>query len=418
MAVMIGVFWDSIGIVLAPKWVLRNAIMATLEQMQSRFSHHPLKIIMEELNENGRLSADLSFSVEDSGSNTMNGNIRLNVDIPNNQLYGEGSLGLKDEELDLMLYLDSSKMVMKRDRTSNGIAYGIRYDRFSEDIRKIPLLSVLIDDSVFDTWEKKILQVQSTVDFDFSVPQLPNISDDKINKLLWGVLLLPCSVEKLPCQDNKGRSCYQLCYKITPERLGMASDGAESTWAVSFTLCENELIQVDIFAQNGPLKTTVRFTCSENASVGPMRLQMLSEGQGTRREGALFATAKVGEKHISETWILYDDFDCMEKKGSFAYTWYPETGDLEFRSPPSDPITMVFRTDRNGIYLESKDWGAILSQFRKEWCNKLVGKTVQAAVTVRNGEPLKIPECKYLDSWSMEELLQILADIKLFLCAM
>ena len=96
MAVMIGVFWESIGIVLAPKWVLRNALVATLEQMQSRFSHHPLKIIMEELNENGRLSADLSFSVEDSGSNTMNGNIRLNVDIPNNQLYGEGSLGLKD----------------------------------------------------------------------------------------------------------------------------------------------------------------------------------------------------------------------------------------------------------------------------------------------------------------------------------
>ena len=414
---LVSVFWDSVGIRIAPKWILRNAVKAAVEQLEIRFADHPLRVLAKAMDGSGRFTADVAYAMGEGTENAVTGNVLLKLDFHEKQFYGEVFLDENRANKDLIVYMDPSVMAIGGNRFSDSTAYGIRYDRFSEDIRKIPLLSVLVDDSVFDAWENRILWVKNTVEREYSIPEFYMLSEEMIDNLLLGILLLPCTVEKVSSADGTENCCYAMRYRITPESLEKVWDGLEDTWDVSFVLHKNRLVEVNVAAENNGSLQQYRITGTPDLTKGPLRLQVKTECSGKGSAFSVYTVANNTQNHISESWQIYSDYAGDVRKTGFSYCWYPQTGDMVISTPSSKAISLVLRSEETGFSVSTNDWGEILAAYPNKLSSKLNAKAIQGTVAIRKGGPVSAPECKYLDTWSLEELLQLIVDMKSLFCS-
>ena len=407
-----GVFWDSIGIYIAPKWVLRNAAMTVFEQLETRFSNHPVRLLTQPFDGSDRFLTELDFRTEAPGAHAISGDLSLQLDLSGRKMQAVGTMESNKQKTELMLYLDPSVMVIGTDKDPGSIRYGIHYDSFREDIRNIPHLSAVIEESVFTAWEQKLLYVKNAVDRDYSLPELPFVSADTVNKLLWGLVFMPCTIERIPCAEGYPMQCCRITYELSPERLRAYWSGAEGGLKVSFVLHRNKLIQLDAAAENGESLRQYSFTCTDNAAEGPLVLQLASVRGGIREEACYSVTTKAGENQFSESWVIYRDYEGSEPVGQFAYTWYPQTGDMQIITPSADPISLNLKCCETGICIASKEWSRIISGIWHR--NSYLGeqRQISGTVTFRNGDSITVPDCVYLEDWSLEQLFQLLATLK------
>ena len=412
LVLLIVVSWEFIGVRLVPKWVLRNALSTAIEQLDHRFANHPVRILTEKIDFSDPLQMDFRFSAEKNNVDSVNGNLLLKLDISQKRWYGEGSVGSGQNNEDMMLYLDPSEVVVGRGRSSVTTAYGIRYDCFSEDIRRIPYLAMLVGEGVFDAWEEKLLQVKDAADADIYVPQLPEVTDEMVQSVLLGILVLPCTVESVPCSSGERNCCYKIDYHIAPETLRNVLSGLNTAWDISFVLHNNRLVQIDAAAEDGTSAERYRVACSTDIASGPLKIQVFRKQNGMSRAFSVCVVTKAGQNHISETWEIGMDFDGTVRKNGFSYTWHPETGEMNVYIPSKEPLSIRFLPQENGISLFSKDWSQILDLSGIEWGKKLKDQMIHGTLAVRNGGAVTVPQCKYLDQWSVEELLRLLADLK------
>lgn len=400
------------GIYITPKWVLRNAVLTAYKQLEVRFSHHPARFIVQTLNKDGRIAAELDFCAEEPGVYPITGDASLYLDLPGRKMQTMATVESDQQKEELMLYLDQNEMVIGTDLNPESIRFGIHYDSFREDIRQVPYLSEVVAESVFEEWDRKLLNLKAVTDWNYSLPHIPSVSADSVSNLLWGLVFAPCSIERIPCSDFAPNHCCRVTYELSQERLRVCRNGADGNMRVSFLIHGNRLVQLDAAAESGEAHWQCRITFAENAEEGALRFQVEALRSGIREEGSCFVTSKVGENRYAESWAFYKDFDGKVPSSQFLYIWQPKTGDMQVFWQSEEPMSLNLKMDENRICMVSDEWQRLLSGI---WHSSFVfwdQKQISGSVVLQSAGPVPVPKCIYPEEWSLEQLFQLLASLK------
>ena len=93
--------------------------------------------------------------------------------------------------------------------------YGITYDTFSSDVRSFPLLSRLIPSATLSKLDSSVEKLQVYMNRTRQIPQLPEVQEEDIHKLILGLLVLKSDVHKETLTvDGQSLECLRFDYSV------------------------------------------------------------------------------------------------------------------------------------------------------------------------------------------------------------
>lgn len=407
----VAAFWNTISIYVAPKAVLTAALSNTVSQLQERLRQSPVTILANTLNSEGQYTAQMRIDTENSLVGEIAYDMSVQLDAPSNRLLAEGTSTTSSGVMDLSLYLDKDFMAVSSENLLKGAYYGITYDTFSSDIRSVPLLSLFISDQVLSQWQESISGIQTQMSHNYQIPEIPEMTEADIQKLLTAVLLLDSDVERIEMQvGEENVECYRITYSAEGEEVmemlsylmdtGDASDGVLSA---AFCVYDNQVIHVQLQGHAG-----------ENSILYMLELPPEMQGTITLRasltengEDSGFCSRYDTEEssgYLNETWAFYPDFKGAEEGTLISYRWEPSAGELVLSG--EEPVTLYLTETEGGFRMETDSFHQLVKGESKE-----VSAPASCTMTVSEGSTIETPGYKNLDQWSLEDLLTLLGGV-------
>mgnify|MGYP002551314622 CR=1 FL=1 len=232
-----------------------------------------------------------------------------------------------DSKLQMLLQLkDQAEIVIvisAEDIVSNKVRgdYGITYDTFSSDVRSFPLLSRLIPSATLSKLDSSVEKLQVYMNRTRQVPQLPEVQEEDIHKLILGLLVLKSDVHKETLTvDGQSLECLRFDYSATGEQAGtllgylMDTGGlSQGDINASFYLYGKTLVAVRCDGRAGENRAALRLDLGLDAAQGDVSIavEKLENGEksafsykiGARgADGAHTETAAFGTQSISCDW--------------------------------------------------------------------------------------------------------------------
>ena len=412
VAILTVVFWDAVVLYVAPKVVLKTALTQTVESLKNRFREDPIWILLDAAEPEGQYTADVKLDTTYDVLGATSFDMTVSTDLSANQIEAVGTVKTANAVLPLTVYLDSQFMSVASDDLLGGNRYGITYETFGSDIRSIPLLSFLIPEATLQEWETSVSDVQKAMQFDYAVPQIPEVSPEDMQKLMLGILALPCKAEQeeLLMQGNP-YECRKLTYSADGEAvtgiLGQVWNGAEEgngSVAVSFWLWEKTLIKVDVDAASGDNRLAIALELGTDPAVSPLSLEITQLKNGVQEKTAVMVQTQWIDNWYLQSWNIRTG----EEGRAISYHWNSADNRLKlFLDGQDEAIEMKLAETETGIYLETKDLAQLLSGLSKEK-GKDSETDIFCAATISKGAEMTTPEYKNLDQWSLKDLMVLL----------
>lgn len=413
LLVMAVVFGGAAGRKISAKSQLTSALSHVFSQLEERFRDDPLLIIAECYDPEGKYTVDLEAVTNQDMLGTITYNMTVGTDLKAHRFHGEGIAHTGKQDIDLSFYLDSDFMAASSDELVAGEYYGITYDTFSSDLRKIPLLDLIINDTLLVRWDNSVQKIQEQVCHEYSLPQIPEFNQGEMRKLLLGIAAMPCELRKVNISIGETvLSCTELDYIINMDqvawllsRLTGDADENNGTAHFSFFLYEDALVR---FRFSGMAGETPFQYCFD-LSLDPLNDPLTITGSNDANQSmSVTVSTQRSENQYAENWDIHTVAEGEERDRSFSFDWSPQSGALNFRSGKLPvPVALNLQKAQSGVRLETED---LLSLIRMMLQEEIVSPSdVSAVMTVSRGSAIEAPAYKNLDQWSMQDFLTMLA---------
>jgi len=202
---------------LSPRMTLSNAADDALSMLEQRLGESPVPILAKGYDESGRNTTSLALTVSDGVQYDM----QVQTDLTSNQILADGTIRIDGKALNLSAYLDKEFAAITSEDLFKGGYYGITYDTFSSDVRSFPLLSRLIPSATLSKLDSSVEKLQVYMNRTRQIPQLPEVQEEDIHKLILGLLVLKSDVHKETLTvDGQSLECLRFDYSATGEQAG------------------------------------------------------------------------------------------------------------------------------------------------------------------------------------------------------
>ena len=261
---------------LSPRMALSNAADDALSKLEQRLAESPVPILAKGYDESGRNSTSLELAVSDGVQYDM----QVQTDLTANQILADGTIRIDGKTLNLSAYLDKEFAAITSEDLFKGGYYGITYDTFSSDVRSFPLLSRLIPSATLSKLDSSVEKLQEYMNRTRQIPQLPEVQEEDIHKLILGLLVLKSDVHKEALTvDGQSLECLRFDYSATGEQAGtllgylMDTGGlSQGDITASFYLCDKTLVAVRCDGRAGENRAALRLDMGQDAARGDVSI--------------------------------------------------------------------------------------------------------------------------------------------------
>ena len=412
---LLAVFWDGIVIYVAPKSVLTTALYDAMEDLQTRYEKSPVSMLAEYIAEDGQYTARMELNTEHKLLGPVTYDMTVQADTMENRLAADGVINTAQKELDMRLYLDRDFMSVSSGNLLGGTDYGITYATFPEDIRSLPLISVLIGESTLSEWEGSVADIQSVMNRSYRIPELPEISTGDIQRAMLAVMLLPSQVDRVEMAVwGVYDECYRISYSAKGDQVAQVltymmdtGDGSDAQLHASFYLYKEDLVMMQLNGQAGgnSIQCALEFML-DSATTRTLRYAV-KEG-GTEQGFCLRHEAQSNNGYLDESWTLYPDFAAEGEGSTLRYRWEPVMGELVLYLQPTVTLN-VFKTDA-GLNIQTGQFNLlmdVLSGEEPDWDEE----DVSCNLVLQKGAQITTPTYKNISQWSLEDVAALLGNI-------
>ncbi len=410
-------FWDAILIRIAPKTMMTSALVKLFAQMEERFQDDPLLVVAKSVNSDGQYAADMTLETENNILGAITYDMEVYTDGTAHRFFANGSVAASEKTLDLSAYLDADFMAVSSEDLLNGNYYGITYSTFAADVRKIPLLSFLVSDSLLSQWNDSVLDIQKKVSRTYAVPKIPELSSEDLEALLLGIVTVQCQVEKCSVLlDGNTVSCYRLDYNASGEQVdaflseitdGACGDGATVT--ASFYLYQNTIVRIVLACEEDGSVFSYGLDLGTDPAQDAIILHSIRTKDKDTEEWSAVVTTQHSEGFYAESWDIYKTTGGTGSQVSICFEWNTESGDLILETD-TEKLQLNLTKTEDGFRLETDDFAQLLRiwNLRSEDDSN---KQISCVLNVRKGAEIVTPDYRNLDQWSMSDFLVLVSGI-------
>lgn len=410
-------FWDAILIRVAPKMVLTTALNDLFFQLEQRFQGNPLLIVSGSLDPEGKYTVDMDLETERELLGPVTYDMTLQTNGMAHQLLAKGTASTSSKAVDLSLYLDSDFMAVSSVDLVGGIYYGITYDTFAADMRQIPFMNYLINDSLLQKWESSIQEIQANMGRTYALPGFPETSPEDLRKTLMGIAALPCKAQKCAISlSDITVTGYKLDFSVSGQQIkqllsGMtdSTDIGEGTAAVSFYLYENSIVKIDLLYEAEGSSLQYCLDLGQNPLENLLSLQGTQRKNGEGNKLAITVATQNEENQYTETWNIQQGSD---DPLIIAFTWNPLSGDMTLKtSVAAQPCLLNLSETENGFRMTTDDLLNLVNALSPNEQTTQKDDKISCVMNVSRGSEIVTPAYKNLDQWSMEDFLVLLNGV-------
>lgn len=414
-AMVMVVFWDAIVIYIAPKSVLTTALSGAMDDLQTRYENSPVSMFAEHIAPDGQYTAKMDLDMDNEMLGPVSCQMTVQADTVNNQFAAEGVAYTDQYDLDMRLYLDRDFMSISSEDLLGGHDYGITYDTFPEDIRSIPLASVLIGERTLSEWDASIASIQSEMNRSYRLPEAPEISTEDIQRAMLAVMLLPSHVEQVEMPVwGIYESCYRVSYSAKGDQVAQVlgylmdiGDGADAQVHASFYLHKKELVMMQLNGEAGgnSIQCALEFMLDSPTS----RTLRYAVQEGNAEQGfCLRHEAQSSNGYMNESWTLYPNFGAEGEGQELRYRWEPVMGELVVYLQPAVTLN-IFETDE-GLNIQTDHFHWLMDAISGTEPD-LEAKPVSCNLILQKGAQITTPTYKNISQWAIEDLFVLLGSI-------
>lgn len=412
VGILLVVFWDLLGIYVAPNTMLTQAVTKAVSRLEERFNSNPLRMVIQTLDPDGKQTADVEIKTQHHLLGEINYDFALQTD--HNRVYTQGSASVSDQKLDVSLFLNGDFMAVSSAELTNNIFYGITYDTFSEDIHRIPLLKWFVSESLFSRWEGAVLRIRDQMRrSDFRSP-LPQLSEKEWNMLLAALLAMPSDMERSAAFiDSKETDCHKITYRISGTQVAevlkqyLGYDRQQIAVTASFYLFEEALVMIDMVLKTESETIHARFTLGTDPAEDPLKIVWSTEAEGKTDHYAVCVNTRRTENTYGEDWLFRHGTDETAIDFLVSYVWNPKTGNMALTDGDGDVISLCLTETDTGFRLQTAQFKALCSIFAGSDLFDSP-KEAECTMSVRKGSDFVTPTYKNPDQWTIEDLVMLL----------
>ncbi len=410
VVLLLGSFWDTAKVYLAPKTVLTEALANTAQALGTRFGGSPVHVLTKGFDRSLRNTIQLKMTRPEALLGDVQYDMTLMTQLSPRRILGSGTAAAGDRVLDLGLYLDDDFAAITSVGLLGGGYYGITYDTFSQDIRKNGILAFLIGEETLSEWEASMDDLQQTM---WNTLELPEFSREDLKMAMLGLLALRPEVTRETVDLSRGmRECFRLRFQVKGELIRTAAEMADMPLPV--VLDDNSLLTADFYLAEGYV---VR-CCLELTGPDAMAIALTGDTQPVT-DCLMLDFSRGNGEHLGLTLNtvssdkLYTEEITVRKKAEVCtmhYSWNSETGDgqLSHSGAAGKTVTALnLMPTENGFRIQTDDLDALLA-ILGEGEDKA---DTHATLTVTKGSDFAAPDYKNLDQWSMEDVLSLLGGL-------
>lgn len=385
----IAVFQDTLVMYFFPQIPIGEALERTLAGLEEHIQDSPLPILLRGYEENGCNTIYAELSTEGS----QIGSLQIETDLEGNQLQLRGAFPEGSKLPNLDLYMNQDFVALTSQSLLQGGYYGITYETFPQDLRSIPLVSLLVSEELKEEWEASVQDLQRMMNQSISLPAIPDISISQLKTALLGLWVLRPDVSTVTKKiSGQPVPCYQVTYRVEGETakflwekaLQLRYTGNEEI-RLTFYLHQKSLVQLELNARAGDQHADCLLAMEQDTL--SLRID--------KTEGTLSGTISQEGEWSNSTLRLND--------AVYSYQWNSQTGDMVLNLPQKEPIALNLTEAENGFRVQSRELEDLTKNGLFADCDW--------DVTVTKGSDIVKPPYKNLDSWSMEDLLIFLNGI-------
>ena len=413
--VFIAVFWDAVLIHIAPKAVLTGALTDVFAQLEERFRDDPVLILLKNIDPDGKYTADIEVTATTSPLGTVDYNIHLQTNGIEHQLYAEGNMVTANTPLTLSWYADAEFTAVASNDLTGGSYYGITYDTFSEDIRSIPLLSFFISSKTLSQWDSSVHSLQEKVKQNWTVPQIPEMSEEDMQKFLLGILAFPCDIEKASISiDDSSLECYAISYSASGEQvdtfLSSTPYGENASVTVIFYLYENKLVKVQFSCASANQSVLYGLELGQNPLENTLYLHRTINDNGTLDGFSLSVDTQRAEDQYLEAWCYCQTQDGVTQNTELEFEYCLSDGAMKLvRNGNSKELNLSLLETDNGFRIQTENLEYVLYLLAGNTID--VDSPISGTVTVTKGCQITTPAYKNLNQWSLDDFWTLLGGI-------
>lgn len=390
------------------RMILCKTVSETINELEEMIRQSPVYILSETLSDEQGNTAEADISMTD----TPVGDIHLNMKVlvRNQNLMTSGTMRKSEDKTDFSVYLDQNTLAVSSDLLNEGY-YGITFDTFMEDLRRIPMLSWIINENTAKVWDDSIQNLRKKLTKPRSVPDLTNLDAFHETDLTGLLMVMPVQINRTELIQNGATvPVMRMVYEFRADRLPESIKAFFTPYALanmevtaSFYLQKQEFVMAEIQLQNGKKVTNMLIEKNITASTETTNLSLLLNGAGEQQETSI--AFECGEIR-KEQWNFSDTQNAMR---SVSILWDHKSGEM-ILSDDEEAFALVFQERENGFAFQSEDFRCLLEMFGFENSMKSSWKAVGSVTVTKGGNPRK-PEYKNLDQWSFEDFLILLDGI-------
>lgn len=409
-------FGDVLYLRIAPKAVLTTALRTTVSQLETRFRDDPLRILFNILEPEGKYTADIVLDAE-----SANYDLSVQVNGKNKQVFSEGYVKIGNTQLDVSCYLDPDFMAVSSDKLVDGLFYGITYDTFAEDVRKIPLLDFFISDKKLRQWDTSIKDIQRKINQHKIVQPLPEISKDDFRAVMLGILAMPCEIETTTVSiGDSAVQCQAVTYRIH-KNSGEALQAllpvfGDSSFDITFYLEERSLVKINLNVLSGGQNERYEVLLGQNPSEDALSLRKTKNMDGLITCYEMRVETHRTEGVYSEKWsMLRSEAEKGSENHEIQFAYQLDNGKTQLTIDNQKPFTFMLSEKENGIQLQSDDFSQILQILQCDTKFLIVDEPLSGRISVVKGSQISVPVYKNLDKWDLEDFWNLLSGVSSFL---
>ena len=417
IGILAAIFWDAIMIRVAPKAVLSSALSDVFSQLETRFQDNPLVTLVKFIDPEGKYTANVNLETSNPILGTVNYDMKVQTNGIQHQLFAEGNAGTSDKNLEFSLYLDPDFMAVSSQELVDGKYYGITYDTFSADIRSIPLLSFFVSDNILSQWDTSVQNVQEQMNRDFTIPQIPKVSEEDIQTLFLGILAMPCEIEERSISaDDSFLVCKAISYTATGaqvnEFLADALYAEDAALTVTFYLHQKTLVQIRFSCISESQSDSYTLYLGMDPSVELLYLQALQNKSGIKNDTTLTLETQRGEDRYVESWNICRSSNGFSENKTLSYDWASSSGTMRVTySDMSQSMELNLAETENGLRIETEDLRQILRLIGANKQEGSASEPVPCVMTVGRGSQITTPAYRNLNQWSLEDFWTLLSGV-------
>ncbi len=415
IVLLAAILWFTVGNRLVSKLLLTSALSRTFSQLETRFADDPLWILSSAYNQEGQYSADVAMTAQSALLGEVTYDMAVQANGSAHQIYAEGTAAAADTALNLSVYLDGDFMAVSSQELLEGTYYGITYNSFSEDLRQIPLLSLLISDSRLAQWAESVQSIQELMLHSDPLPDVSELSGTELRDLLLAIAALPCKVEKDSVSiDGETVSCRRLDFSVDGQQvetvlseLTQGRFGGEATVTASFYMAQRSVVQILLTCEEGADTVQYSLYLGLNPEEDRLVFQAKDQENGLDETFSLAVTTQRSDSSYSETWEIEN---ANREAYSYSFDWAPASGEMTLHSSASSEAAALTLTEtEDGFQLKTEDLRQLLRVLSRE--EPTEASEIACVMTVRQGAQIATPSYKNLDEWSLEDFLTLLSGI-------